>query len=87
MPVSPEAAAFARWRVWAADVRDQQAPHEHVNAEACGRAALLCQLLDLWGPQARRAARPEGPANLAQPLEGAILALVGWLVVSGVRPP
>lgn len=87
LPVYPVDAAFAKWRAWAADVRDRRGPHEHVSAEASGQAALLCKLLDAWGPQARRAAQPDGPANLAQPLEGAILTLVGWLVLLGVRPP
>jgi hypothetical protein len=87
LPVSPADATFARWRAWAADVRDRRGPYEHADTEASGRGALLCKLLDLWEPQARRAAQPGGPANLAQPLEEAILALVGWLVVSGVRPP
>jgi hypothetical protein len=54
MPVSPADAACARWRAWAADVRDRRGPYEHADPEASGRAAWLCNLLDIWGTQARR---------------------------------
>jgi hypothetical protein len=87
VPVSPSDTAFFRWRCWAADVRDGRAPHQGAGPEAARRAALLAQLLDAWAPLAERASRPDAPANLAEPLEGGICGLVGWLVLAGVRPP
>jgi hypothetical protein len=87
VPVAPGDAAFFRWRCWAADVRDGRPPHQADGPEAARRAALLAQLLDAWAPLAERASRPDAPANLAEPLEGGICGLVGWLVLAGVRPP
>jgi hypothetical protein len=87
VPVSPTEAALLRWRCWAADVRDGRPPHQAAGPEAARRAALLAQLLDAWAPLAARAALPDAPANLAEPLEGGICGLVGWLVLAGVRPP
>jgi hypothetical protein len=87
VPVSPAEAAFFRWRCWAADVRDGRPPHQAAGPEAARRAALLAHLLDAWAPLALRASRPDAPANLAEPLEGGICGLVGWLVLAGVRPP
>jgi len=87
VPVSPSDAAFFRWRCWAADVRDGRPPHGGAGPEAARRAALLAQLLDAWAALAARSCRPDAPANLAEPLEGGICGLVGWLVLAGVRPP
>jgi hypothetical protein len=87
MRLSPEEAAPARWRVWAAEERDRRPPHDSAQPDAARQADTLCRLLDAWGPLARRAARPDGPANLAEPLEVNVLMLVGWLVLAGVRPP
>lgn len=87
MPVTPEEAALARWRVWAADVRDRRPPHERVHPDAPRQAETLCRLLDAWPALAKRAGRDDAPANLAEGLEGSVLMLVGWLILAGVRPP
>jgi hypothetical protein len=87
LPITREDEQFARWRCWAAAVRDREPPHEQVAADAAQRAALLAEVLDIWEVLAKRAARPDAPANLAEPLDESILTLVGWLLLRGVRPP
>jgi hypothetical protein len=87
LPLTPRQAAFARWRVWAADVRDRRGRHRSADPDVAERAGLLTRLMDAWQEQVRLAARPASPANLTEPLEDGIARLVGWLVLAGTPPP
>ena len=48
-PLPPaERKELARWRVWAADVRDRVGWHAGASDEVVDHAKTLCKLLDLW---------------------------------------
>ena len=87
LPLNSAEVDFARWRVWAAEVRDRRGPHSSVPPAASQNAALLARLLDSWQEQDCWASRPGSPSNLTEPLENAIVRLVGWLLLAGTAPP
>jgi hypothetical protein len=86
LPLTPQDAAWARWRVWAAEVRDRTGRFVGVPAEAPERARVLCALLDAHAALARRSRQPD-TADLAGPVALTILAAVGWLALAGVPVP
>lgn len=73
-------AGFARWRIWAADLRDEKGPQSE-------DAGLLCRILDLHDEFRRRAAAPNSACNLADGLRGCIEQLIGRMLANGAIPP
>src|SRR5262245_58579435 len=62
--ISPEQARLAALRVWAAQVRDRQAPHASIAPELAELAGALAKVLDL----AEEAQRTGAASNLAPAL-------------------
>jgi hypothetical protein len=87
LQITPENVEFAIWRVWAAEVRDRQGAHRHVNAEDAKQAGLVTRLFDLWEQCDRRAHFPNSARNLAEGLQVSIALLVSQLLMNGVQAP
>jgi hypothetical protein len=71
---------FARWRIWAANLRDEEGRH-------AADAKLLCRLLDLYEEMRRRASAPDSANNLADGIRVSVEQIVGKLLTAGAEPP
>lgn len=71
---------FARWRIWAAKLRDKGGPH-------CEDAERLCWLLDYHEKLNRRAVMPDSANNLADSVRCCIELLIGRMLTAGAEPP
>jgi DNA-directed RNA polymerase subunit RPC12/RpoP len=70
---------LVRLRVWAAAVRDREAPHAAAPSEAVGLAKMLCELLDARGRLQADNTRDATDVNIA--------LLVGLLILAGLHGP
>lgn len=80
LPAAPR--RLALFCQWAADVRDRRGVHAELPEEVARQAGLLAALIGQWQQR-----QTEGPTEAFSPVEGSVEALVGWLVLRGVRPP
>lgn len=84
LPVAPEDAQYAKWRVFVAEVRDRKPPHQSLSQEVADQARILAKMMDALDEQLKRV---DAPTNMTLPLEGAILSMFGWLFLKGVAAP